>query len=97
MNWREERDREKAERDAARRAAREARQAEERRQIAAHKAEMFAGYELPPVVLEAAYAKAWEDGHSGGFSEVAYCFSDLAELALTAYTQGALHAKEAQG
>lgn len=43
---------------------------------------------LSEVTRAALYEKAWADGHSAGFEEVEGLYTELAELVLTAITNG---------
>jgi hypothetical protein len=43
---------------------------------------------LPPEVENALFAKAWEDGHSAGYGEVAGHYDELATLVLLAFNAG---------
>ncbi len=40
---------------------------------------------LPPLVDNALFSKAWEMGHSNGYSEVSYFYGELTDLILLAY------------
>jgi hypothetical protein len=42
---------------------------------------------LPVKVDDALFAKAWEDGHSGGYHEVELQYCGLADLVLLAYRE----------
>lgn len=67
--------------EAGLRAAREKYNAETARVTAEFKADLFKdlGIENHPM-REKLYSKAWEDGHSAGFSEVYNCASNLVDL-----------------
>lgn len=41
--------------------------------------------ELPDAVDSALYGKAWEMGHSAGYSEIELMYGDLADLVIAAY------------
>lgn len=44
--------------------------------------------DLPQEVRDALFAKAWDDGHAYGYSEVSICYWSLSQLVLLAFKAG---------
>lgn len=49
---------------------------------------------IPDLLAEMIYNKAYEDGHSSGFSEIEMIYADLSDLIRLAYDAGLSRAKE---